>query len=142
MDELNDGDDGVNIDDGDSINVNIQRDHLREHMKTICERELCIYKSMPLLARNNVAENRLNCLLADFWLLKQSKLPKLAKLAKKYLVIPATSAPSERVFSVASRIITNLRNRLKPETAGAILFVNMTIDWCNNQLNQGVNCGH
>ena len=32
LDELNDDDDGVNIDDGDSINVNIQRDRLREHM--------------------------------------------------------------------------------------------------------------
>ena len=56
LDELNDDDDGVNINDGDSIDVNVQRDHLREHMKTICERELCIYKNMSLLAGNNLAK--------------------------------------------------------------------------------------
>jgi hypothetical protein len=50
-------------------------------------------------------------------------------LAQMYLRIPATSAPSERIFSMASRLINKLRARLTPENAGRILFVNRNIGW-------------
>jgi hAT family dimerisation domain. len=53
----------------------------------------------------------------------------LACLAKIYLAIQATSAPSERVFSQASKIINNLRTSLKPEMAGRLLFISKNVDW-------------
>jgi hypothetical protein len=40
-----------------------------------------------------------------WWKGNERKFPILAKLARMYLAIQATSAPSERIFSVASRII-------------------------------------
>jgi hypothetical protein len=46
----------------------------------------------------------------------------LARLARKYLAVQATSAPSEQVFSLAGHIITKLRNRLDPAVAGAQLY--------------------
>lgn len=40
------------------------------------------------------------------WWKKQMDLPLLSALAKSYLSIPATSVPSERVFSTAGDIVT------------------------------------
>jgi len=37
-------------------------------------------------------------------------------MARRFLAIPATSAPIERVFSIGGNIITKSRNRLSPET--------------------------
>jgi len=37
-------------------------------------------------------------------------------MARRYLAIPATSAPVERVFSIRGNIVTKSRNRLDPET--------------------------
>lgn len=42
----------------------------------------------------------------EWWRLHQTNFPRLANLAKKYLCIPATSAPSERAFSTGGNIVT------------------------------------
>ncbi|XP_042359805.1 E3 SUMO-protein ligase ZBED1-like [Plectropomus leopardus] len=39
----------------------------------------------------------------DWWKRHQPNFPRLSNLTKKYLSVPATSAPSERVFSVGGR---------------------------------------
>jgi hypothetical protein len=59
----------------------------------------------------------------EWWKLKQHQFPLLAALAKKYLGIPATSAPSERVFSTAGLTIANMRSRLLPDTAAELVFL-------------------
>jgi hypothetical protein len=41
----------------------------------------------------------------------------------------ATSAPSERIFSVASRIIKYDHARLEPDVAGDILFIQTNGNW-------------
>jgi hypothetical protein len=46
-----------------------------------------------------------------------------------YLCIPATSAPSEHVFSMASCLINKLQARLTPENTGQIIFVNRKTGW-------------
>jgi len=37
-------------------------------------------------------------------------------MARRFLAIPATSAPVERVFSISSNVITKSRNKLDPDT--------------------------
>ena len=57
----------------------------------------------------------------DYWKLRSSKFPVLAAMARDYLAVPATSCPSERLFSAAGNVISSTRSRLNPETARALL---------------------
>jgi len=59
-----------------------------------------------------------------WWSENEKKYPKLAIIAKRVLSVPATSVPSERIFSSAGLIVTKLRNRLSPEIVDQIIFLN------------------
>jgi hypothetical protein len=48
----------------------------------------------------------------EFWTKNSGAYPKLAGLAQDIMIIPATSAPVERLFSQASIAIAGRRNRL------------------------------
>ncbi|KAG7360661.1 hAT family C-terminal dimerization domain containing protein [Nitzschia inconspicua] len=95
-------------------------------VESIVEDELKRYKSFPpmpyrkmLSSGNKVSNDPLK-----WWEEKAAYLPIMSSLVKAYLSIQATSAPSERVFSVASRLIEKRRNRrLNPELAGKMLFL-------------------
>lgn len=60
----------------------------------------------------------------SWWCRHQFSFPSLARLAVKYLVIPPSSAASERVFSLAGNIVTKKRNRLGDDTVDALVFLN------------------
>ena len=50
--------------------------------------------------------------------------PQFATLVRKYLAVQASSAASERVFSVGGLVVTRKRNhRLGGERAGDIIFL-------------------
>ncbi len=51
----------------------------------------------------------------EWWKRNQLKYSYLARLARLYHAVPATSAPSERIWSRASRILTLKRANLKPK---------------------------
>ncbi|GBC36498.1 zinc finger BED domain-containing protein RICESLEEPER 2-like [Rhizophagus irregularis DAOM 181602=DAOM 197198] len=57
----------------------------------------------------------------NWWKRHKEEFPNLANMAKDYLGIPATSVPSERVFSSAADVVTSDRARLAPETIRAIM---------------------
>ncbi len=71
----------------------------------------------------------LSCCPLKWWRESCSKYPLLSPLAKAYLSIPATSVPSERVFSTAGDIVTAQRSQLLPEIVDMLIFLkkNMTI---------------
>lgn len=59
----------------------------------------------------------------NWWRNNSNRYPNISKIAKKYLSTPATSVPSERVFSTAGDIITAERNQLSPEHASILIFL-------------------
>ena len=60
----------------------------------------------------------------SWWKVNGSRFPHLERLAKRYLAIPATSTPSERVFSVAGIVVDKRRAALTPEMIDALVFLN------------------
>ncbi|XP_065893497.1 uncharacterized protein [Dysidea avara] len=59
-----------------------------------------------------------------WWKVNGSRFPHLENLARKYLAIPVTSTPSERVFSVAGIVVDKRRAALTPEMIDALVFLN------------------
>ena len=60
--------------------------------------------------------------MVHWWKAHHKTYPLLAKLAKVYLGIPATSVPSERVFSAAEDIVTAQRSALNAENVDKLIF--------------------
>ncbi|XP_070404635.1 E3 SUMO-protein ligase ZBED1 [Nothobranchius furzeri] len=59
-----------------------------------------------------------------WWKVNEGRFPRLANLARKYLAIPGTSVPSERVFSAAGLTVNRLRTRLTPDHVDLLIFLN------------------
>jgi hypothetical protein len=57
----------------------------------------------------------------QYWKAKQFEYPIVSRIARDYLAIPATSAPSECVFSSSGDIITKKRNRLTGDSVRMIV---------------------
>lgn len=58
-----------------------------------------------------------------YWKEHCDKYPTLAILAKKYLCIPATSAPVERLFSIAGKVFRPERCRLSDNTFEMLMMI-------------------
>ena len=84
-------------------------------IQELCELEVAEYKKEQPI---NPEENPLN-----WWRKKCSKYPNLSLYAKKCLCIPATSVPSERVFSTAGDIVTAQRSQLKSDNVDMLIFL-------------------
>lgn len=59
----------------------------------------------------------------EYWAVNKLRFPTLAQMAQKYLSAPCSSVESERLFSAASHILTDTRNRLLTEHAEILLFL-------------------
>ena len=76
-----------------------------------------------------------NCLLdrekdpLDWWTeIGKNLYPNLKGLVGKYLVIPATSVPSERIFSKSGQVLNNKRTLLKPNVVNKVVFLNSNLN--------------
>ena len=101
-----DSDDEVQLDSND-----------KEGMEIRTETEY--YFSLKVLAMYE-NENEENCVYSDpllWWKMNAKVLPLLSNLARRALCIPATSAPSERVFSAAGLTIAKCRASILPQNA-------------------------
>ena len=61
--------------------------------------------------------------LPQWWKSQTETFPKLSLLARGILAVPATSAPSERVFSIAGLVVQARRSSIAPENVNKIIFV-------------------
>jgi hypothetical protein len=62
----------------------------------------------------------------EWWKSNAKRFSLLSELAIRYLCIPATSAPSERVFSSAGLTIAKERSHLDPTSANELVFFHET----------------
>ena len=63
----------------------------------------------------------------SWWKTNEERFPTVAKLARQFLCIPATSVPSERIFSTAGHVINCQRSSLTPENADILIFLNKNL---------------
>jgi hypothetical protein len=66
-----------------------------------------------------------------WWKRSEEDFPHLSVLAKRYLCIPATSAPSERVFSAAGLTIAKTRASLHPGNAADLIFLHNSWEYAD-----------
>ena len=62
-----------------------------------------------------------------WWKENEKRFPQLSKLARCLLNIPATSTPSERIFSVAGLTVNKQRCSLKPKNVDSLVFLNKNL---------------
>lgn len=65
----------------------------------------------------------------QWWSGQQNTLPLLAKYARKYLAIPASSVPSERIFSRGGLIVTDNRVCLTGNNVEMLVMTSMNVDY-------------
>ncbi|XP_025757201.1 zinc finger BED domain-containing protein 1-like [Oreochromis niloticus] len=82
------------------------------------QKELEIYKRLPGITSGQDP--------VAWWWSKRDTLPNLSALSEKYLCVPASSTPSERVFSCAGHAISQERCCIAPEKANMIIFLQKT----------------
>lgn len=58
-----------------------------------------------------------------WWRRKEPLFPRLARLARKYLALPASSAPSERIFSKMNAVVDKRRASLDPDRVERLVFI-------------------
>ena len=66
----------------------------------------------------------------QYWKQKQTTHPCLTKLALQYLVVPASSAPVERLFSIGGKIFRPDRCRLTDQTFERLIFIKNNAQFC------------
>jgi hAT family protein len=71
------------------------------------------YLSMPVASKDTD--------ILEWWKHHADTYPRLARIARDYLAIPATSVPAERVFSGGADLITDKRGSLNEDTIRACL---------------------
>jgi len=97
-----------------------QKTHQEDSFKVQIQLELYSYLRMPSIS---LEEDVLS-----WWKANQHLFPTLTQLAKKYLCISATSAPSERLFSVGGNIVTDKRCLLSSEHIRSLICLHDNLD--------------
>ena len=64
-----------------------------------------------------------DCDIMEYWKLNSKKFPTLSKLALSYPALPASSAPVERLFSIAGKIFRPERCLLTDQNFEALMFL-------------------
>ena len=85
-----------------------------EDQEVIINREIDLYLSADSSTDQVLSWWKQNC----------GVFPNVAKLAQQYLCVPASSVPSERVFSLCGCIVNKKWASLAPENVDILVFLN------------------
>jgi hypothetical protein len=129
MDEYNEY-----VDENHALRINDEQD-----IRTIVDAQLSMYwnavgmRRLSIVGGKTVINNPLT-----WWLVNGPRFPLVAKLARRVLCIPATSAPSERLFSQAGITIAKDRANLLPENAATLIFLQDCWEMADNYLRENM----
>ncbi len=121
--ELNDANDGLGI---ANLVPNGGVIWCRETVMAMIQSEVQLYKAAKGMKLRDPHSGLFNNPL-DWWRVHASDFPHLAKLALKYLSIPATSAPFKCAFSTAGLSIAKDRARLEASRANKLVFLHESV---------------
>ena len=93
----------------------------REGSLTPLTIELEAYFDLPRLNTSKVD-------VLAWWKAQQHSLPLLAECARKYHCIPASSAPSERLFSASGNLVSQKRSSLNPKNVNMLVYLQENMD--------------
>ena len=93
---------------------------LEEPNKKRIHDEIEAYKQVYIAT----AQEKDNLNILDWWKKHQKNYPCLYQAVKCTLSIPATSVPSERIFSLAGFLVTKRRARLMSDKVNKLIFLN------------------
>jgi hypothetical protein len=93
-----------------------------EELKLACEYELKLFLHSNGLTLRKANKKEYSDPL-PWWNENASKYSILAPLAQLFLCIPASSAPSEQVWSQAARVLTVKRANTTDDVASGVIFV-------------------
>lgn len=98
-------------------------DDSEEQINQIIQKKVLMYfgKHPPPKKENPLA----------WWKTKEARYPTLAKVAKSFLCIPATSTPSKRLFSTAGIIVSKRRASLSLEHVDMLTFLHSNSELLN-----------
>lgn len=120
-DQIQDDNDNVNNNSNITVNLFYVPSLLKSlDEEDVAQDEVQEYLDLPQIGINNDP--------LVWWKLHSKKFPILSELSKIYLGIPATSTPSERLFSDAGNLLTNKRTRILPELFKRMIFLKRNIN--------------
>ena len=93
----------------------------KSSLREDCHRELVSYLQPSVHQKIKNSDGDFNNPL-KWWAVHEFKYAKVAKMAKVFLPIPATSSPSEKVWRRSSDLISIKRAKLSPDLASSIMF--------------------
>lgn len=104
-------------------------DYLKNKVTSIRSKTADTSTAVTLLKQYiNLPYLNLNDNPIPFWKHHKTVLDPLSEVALKYACIPATSVPSERIFSKAEQIVSQRRNRRSPKNVDILVFLNKNLD--------------
>ena len=99
-----------------------------EFMEPASEDEVSTEQQLEIeVSRYMGEENTSQCPL-EWWGASKRRYPLLSQLATRYLTIPATSVPCERVFSIAGHVVNEKRACLLPSNVNMLVFLAENLD--------------
>ena len=97
------------------VDINVTATDAQDSQEQAVDKEFQKYLAEDLIS---IDDNPLK-----WWKNNQFCFPILAKVAKQFLCIPATSVLCERLFSTSGNIIAPKRASLEPNTASMLCFL-------------------
>ncbi|XP_060072674.1 zinc finger BED domain-containing protein 4-like [Ylistrum balloti] len=118
--------------DNDDYKTESQDESLFSYMSRPRKRHTSAPDSLSVEINSYLAEENVPNSVSplDYWKDKETCFPTLAKMALYFLAIPSSSAPVERLFSVAGKTFRPERCRLKDDTFEKLMNIK-----CNTDIN-------